>query len=85
MRKLLVNALNCITGGKKDAIFIFCQEEKTSIELYDVQKCLYIESDPVSSLCPSVGISFAKELQGLFCKEHISLWTPLPFPGTLAA
>lgn len=60
---------------KKAAIFILCQEKKNSNELYYVQKCLYIESDPVSSLCPTVGIPFAKELQGLFCKEHRSLRT----------
>lgn len=61
---------------KKAAIFIRCQEEKNSIELYYVQNCLYVESDPVSSLCPTVGIPSAKELQGLFCKEHRSLRTP---------
>lgn len=39
-------------------------------------KNVYIESDPESSSCPGVGISFAKELQGLFCKEHLSLRPP---------
>lgn len=28
---------------------------------------------------------FVKELQELFCEEYISLQTPLPFPGALAA
>lgn len=64
------------------AIFILRWEEENGTELYYVQKCLHIESDAVPSLWE---FRFAKELQELFCEEYISLQTPLPFPGALAA
>jgi len=66
MRKLLVNASNSITGGQKKKLpsLYSAKRRKPALSCtYYVQKCLYIESDPVSRRCLSVGISFAKELQ----------------------